>query len=77
MNEYYTTNIVTHFRQIQHSLQVPFEFIKSVHLEMVDILKHFISVIFEFWILNTHPPVNPPKFRLKYVLKYVVIICYH
>jgi hypothetical protein len=48
MNEYYTTNIVTHFRQIQHSLQVPFEFIKSVHLEMVDILKHFISVIFEF-----------------------------
>ncbi len=61
--------------QIQHFLQVQFEFIKNVHLDMVDTLKHFISVIFE--IQNTHPPMNTPKLRLKHVLKYVIVICYH
>jgi hypothetical protein len=82
MNGYYITNIgyiicSDFFRQTQHSLQVQFEFVKSVHLDMVDTLKHFISVTFEFWILNTHPPMNPPKLRLKHILKYVDVICYH
>jgi hypothetical protein len=53
MNGYYITNIgyiicSDFFRQTQHSLQVQFEFVKSVHLDMVDTLKHFISVTFEF-----------------------------